>query len=95
MRKVGGSNPLLSIGPVAKLADAPDLGSGTARCGGSNPLRLISLKIVCGRGEMADALDSKSGGLESPWRFDSSRPYWKGKVGGETGMRNFFVITYS
>ncbi len=69
-----GSNPAspatLSAG-VAELADAPDLGSGAARRGGSTPFtrtKKFQLKVngdygnivfvlkKCGRGGMADAL---------------------------------------
>jgi hypothetical protein len=56
---------------VAELADAPDLGSGAARRGGSTPFtRTIDYQLkfevkygninfvalICGRGGMADAL---------------------------------------
>ena len=42
------SNPLLESGPdagVAKLVDAPDLGSGAARRGGSSPSTRTTLNL--------------------------------------------------
>ncbi len=51
-----------SIAGVAELADAPDLGSGAARRGGSSPFTRIFYFTVISAGvaELADALDSKS-----------------------------------
>ncbi len=70
-----GSNPaspaILKSAGVAELADAPDLGSGAARRGGSTPftrtnnfllkhidlsVKIFFVAIKCGRGGMADAL---------------------------------------
>lgn len=43
---------------MAELADAPDLGSGIARCEGSTPFARTK---ICPGGEMVDTPDSKSG----------------------------------
>ena len=46
---------------MAELADAPDLGSGTARCAGSSPVTRTNFdqkNLTCRCGGMADALAS-------------------------------------
>lgn len=54
---------ILSYGSVGKLADPPDLGSGSERSVGSSPTR--ATKIYGRMGKLADPLDSKSGSERS------------------------------
>src|SRR5687768_13901556 len=73
---VGGefASPELGSAPlarVAELADAPDLGSGTARCGGSSPSSCTTQpKAACARGVLRPSLRPAASA------FGSSPSWW-------------------
>ncbi len=94
-QRVAGSNPArLTFAGVAELADAPDLGSGAARRGGSSPFTRTYYKI-CGSSSVVEHHLAKVGvaGSNPVFRLFSKVPICRGGgTGRRTGLKILRIV---